>query len=402
LSLLRCIVFQLFATTLAFGQAAYQSESASLPNQPEALVRSLYAEVVARHPHDIPKGADMKVFAPYLSEALLHKIDLAKACSDDLDRQNPNPHLKAEMASEYGLFSGEGVKAKPQAFQIEKTQSEKDGGLRVYVKLTWGTSPERSWTWPVATVVLREDGHYVVDDVVYINDSTYEYPEDMPADRRLSEYLAAGCNGPRWIGSSLPNQPVTLTQSLYEQVVAHRPGGIPSGTDWKIFAPYMSKTLLHRIDLYDGCFDDWIRQHPDPKNSRQPDPNLKPPVLEMGLFSGGDERTGPRTFQIERTQAEKDGSVRVYVRLTWWDAPVHKKADDWHEYTSADRPDVWHVAPILVREHGRYVVDDVIFLKDEARREDVDYRLSEVLSQGCDGPRWVGYREPPDQPKEKK
>jgi hypothetical protein len=234
--------------------------------------------------------------------------------------------------------------------------------------------------------------------VIYINDPTYEYPEDMPADRRLSEYLSAGCNGPRWIGPSLPNQPEALVRSLYQQVVAHTPGGIPSGVDWKIFAPYMSKTLLHRIDDFNACSAGWFRLHHDPKH-----PEKAPfGVYESGIFSGANEQTEPRAFNIERTQAEKDGSVRVYVKLAWWDAPLHKRADDRREYTSADRPDVWHVAPILVRENGRYVLEDVIYLKDEARQGDVDYRLSEDLSQGCDGPRWVGYREHPDQPKEKK
>jgi hypothetical protein len=398
LNLLRCILLLLFTTTLALGQAAHQSNPPGLPNQPAALVRSFYHVVVARHPHDIPEGAEMKIFAPYLSKALLHRIDLAKACSDDWDRQNPDPHLRAEMSSKFGLFYGERWNAGPRTFKIERTQSEKDGSSRVYVNLTSAGSPARQYTWHVAAVMLREDGHSVIDDVIYINDSTYEYPEEMPADRRLSEYLAAGCNGPRWIGYSLPNQPEALIHSLYEQVVAHAPGGIPSGIDWKIFAPYLSKTLLHRIDDFNACVADWDRQYPDPKNPGQPNPNLKPPfgVYESGIFSGGDELTGPRTFNIERTQAEKDGSVRVYVRLTWWDAPVNKKADDRREYTSADKPVIWQVAPIVVREKDRLVVDDVVFLKDAALNLDADRRLSQSLSQGCAGPRWVGYREQPD------
>ena len=381
MNLLRCILFLQFTATLALSQAAHQSNPASLPNQPEGLVRSLYTEVVARHPHDIPGGAEMKIFAPYLSKALLHKIDLAKACSDDWDRQNPEPHLKAEMASQYGLFYGERWGAEPRGFRIQKNEPEKDGSLRVYVNFK-----STSWGWRVAAVVRREDGRYVVDDVVYINDSTYEYPEDMPPDRRLSEYLSAGCNGPRWIGPSLPNQPDALVRSLYQQVVARAVGGIPSGIDWKIYAPYMSKTLLHRIDDFNACSAGWFRLHHDPKHP------VKAPfgVYESGIFSGGDERTGPRAFNVERTQVEKDGSVRVYVRLAWWDAPVHKRADDLREYTSADRPVIWHVALIVVRENSRYVLDDVIYLKDKDL--DKEYRLSNVLAQGCDGPHWVGYK----------
>ena len=113
-------------------------------------------------------------------------------------------------------------------------------------------------------------------------------------------------------------------------------------------------------------------------------------MYESGIFSGGDERTGPRAFDVERTQAEKDGSVRVYVRLAWWEAPVNKP-DRWH--VSQDKPYIWHVAPVVVQENGRYVVDDVIYLKDETRQGDVDWRLSQSLSYGCDGPRWVGYKD---------
>jgi hypothetical protein len=368
---LRCAILLQFMVTLALGQLAHQSKPPSLPTQPDALVRSLYTQVVTRHPHGIPEGADMEIFGSYLSKALLHRIDLAKACSDDWDRQNSEPNLKAEMAAAYGLFSGE--LTEPWAFQIEKTQSDKDSSLRVYVKLTWENPPERPWTWRVAAIVLGENGHYVIDDVIYINDNTYDNPEDRPADRRLSEYLAAGCNGPRWAGYSLPNQPVALVRSLYQQVVARPPVGMLSGADWNIFAPYLSKTLLHRIDLNIACEGDWHRQYPDP--------DLKPPVLEMGLFSGNDERTEPRTFHIERTESETDGSFRIHVRLT-------------RAYRH-DRPSIWYVAAILVRENGRLVVDDVIYLKDEKDELSVDYRLSEALSDGCDGPNWVGQKPKP-------
>ena len=53
-----------------------------------------------------------------------------------------------------------------------------------------------------------------------------------------------------------------------------------------------------------------------------------------------------------------------------------------------ESPATWHVAAILVREDGHFVVDDVIYLRD--RPQDIDVRLSEYLSQGCDGARWVG------------
>src|SRR6266567_326380 len=119
MNLLRCILLLQFATTLAPGQSAPQRKPASLPNQ-QALVRSLYTEVVARHPIGIPGDADMKIFAPYCSKALLHRIDVAVSCAADYDRQYPDPNLKPPFAwLEAGLFSGDDEQAEPRAFQIE-------------------------------------------------------------------------------------------------------------------------------------------------------------------------------------------------------------------------------------------------------------------------------------------
>jgi hypothetical protein len=338
-----------------------------LPEQAEALVQDLYAQVVAHHPQGIPKGSDWEIFAPYLSKELRHRIDFANACSADWDRQRPGAW---KIVSAFGLFSGEG--AAPEAFQIDKTDAEKDGSLRVSVSLKREKPPQRPWTWPVAVIVIREDNHFVVDDVVYIDNHIY----DREADRRhqrLSEYLSAGCDGPRWNGDTLPNQPEAFVQSLYAQVVARRPVGIPGGEDWKVFAPYLSEALLHRIDLALACGDDWNRQFPDP--------NLKPEIgwLELGIFSGGDDELELRAFQIEKTLSEKDGSSRVYVRLTWGYPP--------------ERPWTSSIAATLVRENGHVAIDDVTYLKvglAPGKPQDTEWRLSDALSWGCNGPRWVG------------
>jgi hypothetical protein len=157
------------------------------------MVRSLYQQVVARHPMGIPYGEDMKIFAPYLSKALLHRIELAITCGNDWYRQNPDRHLKPPIAwLESGLFSGDDEKASPSGFQIERTQSEKDGSFRVYVRLTLEEPPQE--IWQVEAVVVRENGHFVVDDVIYLKG------ENRLVEARLSEYLSAGCDGPRWVG----------------------------------------------------------------------------------------------------------------------------------------------------------------------------------------------------------
>jgi hypothetical protein len=195
MNFLRHALVLLLVTTLSLAQSVQLANPASLPDHPDALVRSLYAQVVARHPTGIPYGADMKIFAPYLSKALLHKIDLGVACGRDWYRQHTNPTVKPEMAwLESGLFSGQDERTDPNAFVIESTQSENDGSFRVYVRLTAGTPPDTPWTWRVAAVLVQENGHFAIDDVIYLKDKS------NPVDSRLSEVLSAGCDGPRWIG----------------------------------------------------------------------------------------------------------------------------------------------------------------------------------------------------------
>lgn len=330
-----CVILLELASALSLCQPTHGSE----PEQPEAVVRNLYSAVVAHHPVGIPDSAEMKSFSPYLSKGLLHRIDDAKACEADWDRQYTDLGLNPPGIG-YGLFSGDSAPGPPRAFEIEKTDSENDGSFRVHVTLRWEEPPWGRRIWHPVAIVVREDGHLAVDDI------TYPQVEHEDPDSPLSEYLSAGCDGAHWIGfggqRNGVKQPEALIRSLYQQVVAHHPVDIPYGTNMRIFAPYMSNSLLHNLDVDNACAEDWNRQHPDP--------NLKPPVYEGGLFSGGDERTSPRSFEIERTEHENDGSVRVFVKLTLGSAP--------------EKPEVWEVAPILVEENGHLVVDDVVFVKD--------------------------------------
>ena len=227
MNLLRIIVPLQFATALTLAQTATQSKPVSPPNRPRALVQSLYTQVIARHPRDIPQGEDWTIFRPYFSKRLLHRIDLAKACSADWDRSNPDPHLKAEMT--YEIFSGQ-EGAELLSFKIEKTRPEGDGSSRVYVRLTDGKPPDRSFSWRIAAVVVKENGRFVVDDVIYINDADYRGTGEIkPPNRRLTGYLSAGCNGAHWVGYNLPNQPAALVEGLYTQAVARKPLDIPYG-----------------------------------------------------------------------------------------------------------------------------------------------------------------------------
>jgi hypothetical protein len=191
---LRSLLLLQLAVPLAFSAFAQRSQPTPLAKDSDALVRSLYTQVVARHPIGIPSAEEMKIFSPYLSKALLHTINLAIECSNDWHRKNPQSYLKPELGwLELGLFSGENERASPQSFFIENTQEGDDGSVRVRMKLTRAYSEGPPSIWRVVAVVTREDGGFALADVIYLRDE--DYPEG-----HLSEALSAGCDGPRWVG----------------------------------------------------------------------------------------------------------------------------------------------------------------------------------------------------------
>ena len=163
-------------------------------------------------------------------------------------------------------------------------------------------------------------------------------------------------------------RPVALVQDLYTQVISRHPIGVIKGDDMSVFAPLIGRALRHRIDLTADCEADYFRQHPET--------DMKPHFgwLELGLFTGGDEMAAPSAFRVERTRPVKQGVVRVYVTLT------HAQTNE----PGSTKP----VAVEVAREQGRYLAQDVIYLKGKNNRSDV--RLSKVLAAGCDGAHWVG------------
>jgi hypothetical protein len=363
----------LLITPLTLSPTACRHAQSPQSEQPDVMVRKLYTEATARHPNDIPQGPDWKTFAPYFSNALLKRFDQAKACAADWNNHNPDPELTASIAPIFDIFFG-GADI-PQSFEVGKVEPQKDGSLKVYVSLT-KPYPNGSSVWRVATILRQENGHFSLDDIIYLDDSQWDHEEDR-RNRWLSHYLAAGCDGPRWIGSLLPKDPADLAQSLYANVMAHPTSGIPSGEDWKIFAPYLGLSLLHKIDNYNACIADEERQYAAYKG-----PALKLSTLdEFGIFSGGDEEEAPRTLEIEKIDPQKDGTVRVNVKLGI-------PQDQWE----------WLVVDVFTQENSRFVLKDIVFPdlyfhkgKKDDRPRGPDGYLSKNLTEFCNGgTHWTG------------
>jgi hypothetical protein len=105
--------------------------------------------------------------------------------------------------------------------------------------------------------------------------------------------------------SGIASQPAAVVQSLCRQVIARHPLGIPSGENWKVFTPYLSRDLIRRITLARSCENDWFRQNKGKM--------IKEPFAwgETGFFSGAEELSEPSSFQVQRTEANHDGSFLV-------------------------------------------------------------------------------------------
>jgi hypothetical protein len=175
----------------------YMCPSMGAGSQPDAVVRKLYHEIVARRPLGIPKGADRSAIWPFLSSHLTNKLEIAQACETDYIHQHPGNDHKPEFGwLESGLFSGENEEALPAEAIVERTEPQKDGSFLVFVKLAFRgpAGAESPYYWQVAAKVISQGGQFRVDDILLFKDDS-----TAVVSRRLSESFA-GCNGSQWIG----------------------------------------------------------------------------------------------------------------------------------------------------------------------------------------------------------
>jgi len=171
MNIVLCVAPLFLIPLLGSGQAPQEHRQVDSSSQAEIPVRGLYQQLMSRPIGGIPTPERMRSFSPYLSSSLLHKIDQARACGDDWFRLHPRNEVKAPLAwLEFGLFSGADDRSGPGTFQIGRAESA-ESSVRVYVRLTEGTPPEKPWAWEVAAIVIRENGRFVINDVVFLRDA---------------------------------------------------------------------------------------------------------------------------------------------------------------------------------------------------------------------------------------
>jgi hypothetical protein len=186
--------------------AGNASQSAATPPSPDSVVRELYQQIVARRPLGIPKGQDKAAIWPYLSKGLIRRLETAQACENSYVKQHAGEDGKPAFDwLEVNLFSGgANEQAIPSSAVVERKKAQKDGSLRVFVRLTYKESfetyggppdPANTFHWDVAAVVISEGERFVVDDVLLFNENSTK------VDSRLTNSFP-GCNGPRWVGDN--------------------------------------------------------------------------------------------------------------------------------------------------------------------------------------------------------
>ena len=173
------------------------------PQQADALVRQLAAQIVARRPLGISDGEDKAAIWPLLSGRLVRQLETARACKVDYFRLHATDDSKPDFGwLESGLFSGDNEQANPAEIAVERVERLKGGAFRVVVRFTYrerfetyGRPPDPAnfSSWRSAMMVVPEAGQLLVDDVVFFRDGSTR------VESRLSKAFA-GCAGPRWVG----------------------------------------------------------------------------------------------------------------------------------------------------------------------------------------------------------
>jgi len=221
-------------------------------------------------------------------------------------------------------------------------------------------------------------------------------------------------------------RPEDVVKELYAIIVARQPLGIPTGDDKAAIWPLLSRRLIRRLETAKACEIDCLKQvaietqrlqAEAEQRERQrprtapPGPGMEPPRpvgilppappsdgvmpkppyawLEEGIFSGRWEKAYPSSAVVERARPQGDGSFRVSVRFTWKDPfPPYRDMPSGPINTLH-----WRGVVVVRSEDGRFVVDDVLIYDLHENSTEPPDRLTETLKLGCDGPRWVGYKE---------
>jgi hypothetical protein len=175
-----------------------------------------------------------------------------------------------------------------------------------------------------------------------------------------------------------PGKPDLAVREFYSHVVAAKPIGIPSGEVRSQLWPLMSPRLVRVLENAAACERDYFR--------RLKCKDCKPEFwwLEMGLFSGGDEKAMPAEAKVLQTRAITQNTFRVGVEFTYRETfETYGRPPDPNSHFS------WRGVVTVDCSTGACLIDD--YAQVDASSDNPRRALSESFF-GCKGTRWVGER----------
>ena len=139
------------------------------------------------------------------------------------------------------------------------------------------------------------------------------------------------------------SRPENVVTTFYDRYRVDGFNGVPSREELEDFRTLLSDRLRAQLVAALEYRDKFIREHAaEPTSDGSPPSEEKPPFVDGSYFTSLFE--GLTTFEVLRTAAAGD-EWHVTVRFRYGD----------------DRPTEWHDTIVVVREHGRFVIDDVIY-----------------------------------------
>jgi hypothetical protein len=127
--------------------------------------------------------------------------------------------------------------------------------------------------------------------------------------------------------------PASVVDSFYAASIASGRSGAPSPEELAVLAPYLSDSLKALLVAARGLYE----------AARVQAPGDKPPFADGSLFSSLFE--GPTAVSVVGDTA-RGATHAVTIRMT---------------YAGADPPVIWTDQVLVVREHGRFVIEDVVY-----------------------------------------
>jgi uncharacterized protein DUF3828 len=130
--------------------------AARADSDPAAVVTGFYQTYIKLSPAGLPSPAHEKELAPYLSRRLLKLMDGARAYQDQEAKAHPDekpPFVDGCLFA--SLFEG------PKSFKVGGAVTE-GSASKVKVHFT----ADEGVAWDDEVVVIKEDGRYVIDEVV--------------------------------------------------------------------------------------------------------------------------------------------------------------------------------------------------------------------------------------------